>query len=381
MGKQVAGTLVNILDNPLMQAVLDSTASVEKFATDMISRWSMDLYTRKPGPAITEDGKFKGTDLDLACFLMALVDRGAVINLPSYKSKRQTEVKEGQRLLSKENRHGKVISLSAHQQVFSFSIRIFDNNIIAQDPQNGQEATGDFRNFMLVDIDGSWYEGWKRIEFMPSAMENNFLNDHSLWSGHSVIFKNFVHPNRWVSLYGQYYFQTKALIQRMSHEAQFLNTEIKRLQAAGVRYPITGEGAKKVWPKSHKVGEAKSVKVDAMEVEVDLPAFSGEYDSIEATQEELVRITDLRKSWVNKIVPMLRFATRTVELAFFKHGMKDGVPKMPSWISGAEWEKDFVLPGKRNKWNRLILFQPAVGEFGVAIRYRLFQKSERVAKD
>ncbi len=52
--------------------------------------------------------------------------------------------------------------------------------------------------------------------------------------------------------------------------------------------------------------------------------------------------------------------------------------KMPGWIKGAKWERAFRFPKKRTDWNRLVLFQPAVGEMGVALRYRLYEKTERV---
>ena len=36
---------------------------------------------------------------------------------------------------------------------------------------------------------------------------------------------------------------------------------------------------------------------------------------------------------------------------------------------------------KRIKWERLVLFQPGVGERGVSIRKRNYEKSEMVDKD
>jgi hypothetical protein len=30
-----------------------------------------------------------------------------------------------------------------------------------------------------VDVDGTWYEGWKTIELLPKAEENAFLQERS----------------------------------------------------------------------------------------------------------------------------------------------------------------------------------------------------------
>lgn len=381
MAKEVAGTLTGALENPVVKQIMDRSKSIVDLVPEIKKHWSMDLYTRKPGPAVTEDGKFVGTDLDLATFMMALVDRGAVISLPTYKSRRAVEKTEGQRLSSKFDRHGRIVGLSANKEVFSFSTRVIDQNVVTQD-EDGWESTGAFRNFMLVDLDGKWYEGWQCIEFLPTAMENDFLKDANLWTGNSVIFKNFVHPNRWVSLYGQYYFQTKLLIDRMEEEVKFLGKEIDRVQTEGVRFPPKAAAAPKTWPKKEKIGAEKSIKVPAMQVELDMPENTTEFKPIASTPEGLVKAASLRKQWMYKDLPMLRFATRSIELAFYDRTCEDdGVPSWPTWIKNAKWEMDFVVKGKRNKWNRLVLFQPAVGEFGVALRYRIYEKSERVADE
>jgi len=372
--KTVAKTLIGILDDSRIKKIQNLTESVDDLAKKMISAWSMDLYTRKPGPAYAEDGLFVGTDLDLACFMMALSERNAVIVLPKYKSRRQTQKTEGEIIVSKDNRHGRILGLSANKEIFSFSVRIEDMNVITD---NGTKV-GAPRNFMLVDIDGSWYDGWQSIQFVPSANENDFLNDHKLWAGASVIFKNFVHPNRWVSFYGRPYFATKALIQRLEQESTHLNREVKRLLDSGIDFPKRAE--KKEWPKKTAVGDAERKQVDAFEVEIDLPEAEGEFASVMQTQDALVEAADRRKTLVYNTIPKLRFMARATELAFYKYGRNgDDAEKMPAWIRNAQWERDFRWQGKRKRWNRLILTQPGVGELGIAIRYRVWEKTEKVA--
>lgn len=365
--KKVASTLSSLLDSPVVKSILDRTKDASKIAEDFMKVWHFDLYSRKPGPAYTDDGVFQGTDLDLACFLFALVDRGAVINIPEYKSRTARQVTEGEMITSRDNRHGKVTSLSANKESFSFSIRIFDANVMKTD------SVGEFRNFMLVDYDGSWHDGWATIEFMPDAKENDFLNDKNLWTGNTVEFKNFIHPNRWVSFYGQHYITTKILIERLTEQAKWMKE-----QAAELRKQGFGEDSlKKEWAKSETVGEKTSIKVTAFEAEIVHPGFTGEYDLdtlYEGVSKEDLVVTLEKESreLTYTIIPKLRFATRATEYAFhFNSG--DG-SKKPSWI-GIDWERDVVYPGKRKKWSKLTLSPE------LAIQYRTYEKSERVAKE
>jgi len=371
--KKVANTLVNILDNPNMQNILDLSKPIQPVVDNMLNYWSYDLYSRKPGAAYTEDDVFVGTDLDLACFLFALAERNAVINIPKYEGRRVKTVAEGERVVSNENRHGKILAVLSNKENFAFSIRINDANVITSD------SVGNFRNFMIVDIDGSWYDGWSSVEFVPDAKENDFLTNNKLWTGNTVVFKNFIHPNRWISFYGQYYFQTKALLERLEMEAVHITECIQKMKDRGVKLPPADI---KEWPQKTVVGESKSIKVSVMEAEIEMPSFINSY--CDHTDGLLPGFTgkndaDLLKAYMNRkreitytINPKLRFATRATELAFFKYG--NNGEKMPAWIENAKWERGHVQTGKRKEWNRLIFTR------GIALRYRIYDKSEIVAK-
>ena len=375
MAKKVASTLINILDTDRMQTVLDKTKSIQPVIDEMMDHWSYDLYTRQPGAAYTEDGVFAGTDLDLACFLFALAQRGAVINIPQYTSRRPKQVTEGEIITSKDNRHGKILGVLANKENFSFSIRINDANVITTD------SVGNFRNFMLVDVDGTWYDGWKTIQFVPTAKENDFLSNNKLWSDNSVVFKNFIHPNRWVSFYGQHYFVTKALIERLTEEAAFLKGLAKDMRARGI--VIGGHGGeKKEWPKKIVVGDQESIKIKVLEAEVEFPELQGKYpvdaismlpDYTGTTNSELLKgVEDRSRILTNSIIPKLRFATRATEFAFFKHG--ENGDKMPTWIQNANWDRTYVQDGKKKIWNRLVFTR------GIGLRFRVMSHSEIVAK-
>jgi len=365
--KEVAKSLTGMLGTEIMSSILDRRVDISSAIEEVQGFWGFDLMTRKPGPAY-RDGVFVGTDLDLACFLYELAERGAVINLPTYKSFRQTHVKEGQHLVSKANRHGKLLGVGANIKTFGFSVLVFDQNVMTED------STGDFRNFAITDMNGKFYEGWRTIEFVATAEENEFIRKTGILSGNNkIVFKNFVHPNRWTSFFGQYYFLTKALIDRITEERKHLKSEIDRIIELGARYPKSS--SPEIVRNTEAVGEAKSVKIKSFEVEVDVPDYIGEYPKLKVTTSDLVAATDRVKMY-NKVLKRLRFMTRLTEFAF-----STDTSRLPGWIKNTKVEEDYVVPGKRTKWNRIVLFQPGVGEFGVSIRWREYEKSERVSED
>jgi len=348
--------------------ILDRSKDLKEIIPEVTSWWKYDLFSRKPGPAYSDDGVFIGTDLDLACFLYELADRNAVINLPTYKGIRATGHKEGQMVVSSKNRHGNILGLTANKETFIFSLRIKDMNVI------NSNTVGDFRNFSLTDFSGNWYKGWEKIEFMPDAKENKFLTESKILQGNHIVFKNFSHPNRWTSFFGQYYFMTKALIDRLTEEAAYYNSEVKKMVSEGINFPETAKPEE--WP--HKeVEKGKSIKVKAFQVEIDVPQNDSKYPVYEHNQENLVKLADLRKYYVYNLTPKLRFATRATELSYYNS--KNSV--MPAWLENVKWENDYTIPGKRIKWDRLVLFQPGVGQRSVSIRKREYEKSETVSLD
>lgn len=372
MTKEVAGTLTSVLDDKLMQAILDrrtSDSEILEISQEVLGFWDYDLFKRKPGPAYRE-GVFVGTDLDLACFLYALSDRGAVIELPVYKSLRPKTRTEGERVVSKQHRHGKIMGLVSNKDTFIFSVKILDANVVTT------SEVGAPRNFAITKFDGDWYEGWHVIIFDPTAKENDFLTKNDLWTGNRVIFKNFVHPNRWTSFYGQYYLKTKALMQRLRDQNQFDRVLVKEMQNCGVKFPSSGKGAPPYAGRKTTKEKGSSIKVAAFEVEVDLP-FQGEFVGCEFTPTNLARLSDRIREY-SRIVTKLQFMTRATELAFYNR-CKNSEEPMPAWIRNATWQRGYTEKGKRTAWDRLVLFQPAVGELGVSIRKRLYEKSEEVA--
>jgi len=366
--KKIAQSLMTLLINPMVLDTLDRTKDIEPIAILATSFWNYDLLSRKPSPAYNEFGVFKGTDLDLACFLYALVGRNAVINLPRYKTATRVKTRDDEVLSSKENRHGKLIGVKGNQKFFKFNITIIDENVI------GEDKVGAFRTFSLTSYDGDWYDGWDRIEFVPTLNENKFITENRLWTGNTIYFNNFIHPNRWTSFFGQYYVISKLVVDRLTEEIKFLNSQIKAMKEAGIRFP-EGEGPKEY--DGYTYGKTKSVKFPSFEAKIFIPdlGLKGEYPKIEHNQENLIS-TYRKVKRLSNLKSSLMFMTRATEFAHYKNP-----DRMPAWIENTTWEDGFVEPGKRTKWQRLKLFQPEPGKHAVSILKRVTEKSAQVNED
>ena len=130
--KHISRSLTTLLHNPMVLDALDRTVDIEPLAMIAKDFWGYDLMNRKPSPAYDEYGVFKGTDLDLACFLYALSGRGAVIKIPYYKSTTKKTVRADQVRRSAQA-EGAIIDLVGNQEFFKFSVKIFDQNVVGED--------------------------------------------------------------------------------------------------------------------------------------------------------------------------------------------------------------------------------------------------------
>ena len=364
--KYVATTLKTMMENPVVKGILNREFDITILIDEVLGWWNYDLFNRKPSPAYNDYGVFTGTDLDLACFMYALAGRGAVINIPVYKSQTQTKIREDQKLKSKYNRNGELLDVLANKEFFSFSIRVMDQNVI------GENKVGDFRTFSLTGKDGSWYDGWQTIQFEPTLKENRFITENKLWASNQIVFKNFIHPNRWTSFFGHHYVISKMVIERLEDRSAFLSREIKRLLAAGIMFPATGDKPESY---DYSYGDAVSKEFTAFETLIYIPKsnFMGAYKPIEKSRQDMVMAYTRRKE-LNRAISKLRFMTRASEYAHFINP-----DRMPAWMKNVKWEDDFTIPGKRIKWQRLKLFQPKVGEHSVSILKRTYTKKARVA--
>lgn len=379
-GKVRPKSLIDIMSNPLMKKIQDRGSDISEIVKEITKNWEYDLDNRKPSPALSEDGIFKGTDLDLCTFMMSLASRKAVINLPIYNSRRPSIYDSNStRVISKENRHGKLTGMVANSSLFSFSARILDNNVVVTN-EDGSEECGEFRNFMITDFDGSWYSGWESFEWSPSSKENEFLNNNKLWTENTVVFKNFVAPQRWISLYGQHYFILKAAIQRITEECQFLEAQKKSMLHSGINWPASSDSRPQEGSFTRKEDAESTeskIEVIAYLFDVDVPDRTGEYFSPSYSVDNLVKCYETRKYLTYTVKPQLQFIARCIELAWVNQMNKEGTPNFfPAWIQNCKWEE---RKEKRTVWTRLILGQESVGELGFAIKYRTKKQIESVS--
>ena len=369
--KRIANSLKTLLQNPIVLTALDRGVDIETAAGLAVEFWNYDLFSRKPSPAYTDYGVFKGTDLDLACFLYALVGRNAVINIPRYKAATVRTERADQKLTSSSNRNGRLMGVLANQDFWKFNIRIIDQNVIKEDD------VGDWRTFSLTDYDGDWYHGWDKIEFVPTMNENKFITESKLWSGHTVVFSNFIHPNRWTSFFGSHYVISKLVVDRLRDEIKHLNAEMKAMKAAGIEFPDK-DGERPSSYSDYTYGDAKSVTFESFQAKIFIPeiGLSGTWPSLEQNQKSLVETYQKRKR-LSHFKDSLMFMTRATEYAHYKNP-----DRMPHWIQNVEWEDGFKESSRsRTEWQRLKLFQPEVGKHAVSIIKRTYDKAARVSAD
>jgi hypothetical protein len=364
--KHIAESILFMLTDPIVENILDLSANITDTIEEVSSWWKFDLMKRNPSPAYYDKDGFHATDLDLACFMYSLVGRGAVINIPTYKSKTGKREKLSEKVISANNRHGEVINLNSNQNFFSFSVRIKDLNVVKED------SVGAYRNFMLTDYDGEFYKGWRTIEFTPTLKENKFLTESELWTDNKIYFKNFVSPNRWTSFFGRHYIITKMLIERLKLEAKFYNAAWKVINKSGIRFP---EGTGPQPYEYGEKGETISKKFPAFEAKIVHPGFVKDFPAVSQDLEGMMWAYNKQKFFTYTIVPRLQFMTRATELAHYRHP-----DRFPAWIKNTKWESGYKeSPRARTLWDRLILFQPEPGQPAVSIIKRSFEKATQIA--
>jgi hypothetical protein len=363
---------VATLKNEYAQDFMDRTRSLdEKQIAAVINQGTMGYAGRNPSPALDADGNFQCTDLDLLSFLTPIAARGAVIEIPQYRNRRQIIRRAGERKIGT-NQFGPITSLVSNKDVFSFSVKIHDKTIIAKSLETDTESVGAFRNYMIVDCDGHWYDGWDRIVWDPNAEENAFLKEKKLWTGNSVRFQYYVHPNRWQSVFGAPYLLKKMLLARIDDEAGFYRREMKRLAAAGIELPA---GEKLEYKPVVSEGAARSLEVKTMEMALAIPEFTGEYEPVPLTAEGMVKAYRHQKLLTYTWKPAVQFTARADEAAFMRYGLDaDDNGRIARWIKDAAW-----TPWRKN--NRSALYNQLVLSDDMALLYRIKTKTEQVSSN
>lgn len=358
------------LKNEYASGIMNRNAYLDDdFVAAIMGQSLMTWEGRNPAPALDSDGNFQGTDLDLLSFLMPMADRGAVIEIPRYRNRRKIVKRANERKIGS-NQFGAVTGLTSNKDVLSFSVRLFDQTIVKHDSKTGKEQTGAHRNYMIVDCDGHWYDGWDRICWNPTAAENTFLTEKSLWTGNSVVFKYYIHPNRWQSVFGAPYLLQKMLLERLDDEAQFYRGEIKRLQDAGIIFPRGQGGFFYAPPESE--GKTKAIMIQTIEMVLDIPNFSGSYIPAIKSLGGLCAAYNRQKYLTWTLKPFVQFCTRANEAAYYQFGQGS----VAHWMQDRTWVSGWKQPPKgRIMWNIMQLGTD------MALRYRIKNVTQRVSAE
>lgn len=358
--------------NRELRRLTDRTQDVRACVGRVADAWKYNLADRSFGPAHYDpNSDCFVTELDLAVFLSALVERRAVITLSQYKGRRASTQRQGEVVVSKENRHGRLMGLTSNKDVFSFGGLVDDANVITA------SETGRPRVFLFQDITGKWYDGCRTIRFIADTEA-----ERKIFEGCSeVTFKHFIHPNRWASFYSRAYVLAKVAIARLSDEEAWLKKEQRRIRQA-LEIPAPAH------TKPVKTGAEKKEVVWAFNAVVDGYTFSGDYVPFPTTEDGLEEATLLRQR-LRHLVASLRFHTRATEYAWWEHGVRraltddeildylkgegDADLRQPSWATG-DWETGWREgPRAGNRWARIDRGS------GLYLRWRAWQKTERVA--
>ena len=398
--------------NAKLKQLADRAHGIMEVVNDLIASWSYDLSSRKPGIAyVTPDGK-PVTDLDLACYMSSLVSNRVMMNLPRYVSARGKSHTEGEVVVSSANRHGRTVELRSNQKVFSFGVCIDDAQVMTKD------SVGKARTFMMQGIDGQWYDGWDTIEILPDGLDAKVHAALCDTQG-KMHFDYFVHPLRWVSVFGENFRIAKfAADYRIPDEIRWLKAEIKRLRNETETEPP-------FWPKSTKEkASERSKKTWAYESFIDGVSITGDYaplykckegdeydmDKAKADLEEAVS----RQKRLEAVQKSLRFHVRASEFSWWKHLTKEMNTSTPdeftddkyadpvlsrepiNWVAtGDIYAKGGTLTISKPVWAKdktwehgvkdplkpkgTTLFASMEMEKGVSYRFRAMHKSEKVA--
>lgn len=353
------------LKNPYAKAIMDRGCVIdENFVNSILGQSVFGWEGRDPAPALDLDGNFQGTDLDLLSFLMGLVNRGAVIEIPQYRNRRKAVQRADERKIGT-NQFGALTGLTSNSEVLSFSVHIFDRTIVKTDTRTGREEPGAPRNYMIVDCDGHWYDGWNRIVWKANVAENEFLTRCGLWTGNTVYFTNYVHPNRVNALFGAPYLLLKMLMLRLDDEANFYRSEMKRLEAVGIARE------KNEYTPPTAQGPVESIRVGTIEVVLDTPEFIGTYMREPNTQQGLRHAYARQKFLTYTLKPRVQFVVRADEAAYFLHGAKNNY--VAPWMQEREWKSGYKPPRGRVEWNQMAL------SHDIALRFRLKEATQEVS--
>lgn len=158
------------------------------------------------------------------------------------------------------------------------------------------------------------------------------------------------------------YFLLKAVIERLSDQCKDFNKQIKAMLKTGILYPEEKESS--TWPMSEK----KDIEVDCFKVELDwhLDENNSKYKQYKQSQENLVKLTNLRNLIIYKTNKIFSFYTRCYEYWLFNMISNNYFPEI---LNEFGWEYNIKPPRKRIEWDQLMVTT------NVTLRCRCYKKT------
>lgn len=320
--------------NPVMKRIMDRSQPLTlEFAEQVISLTQFMWHGRRPKPSIAKNGSERSTNLDLMSWLVGLSKRRATISLPDYGNQLPWKARAGEQRVGNQKPHGPIVGLISHREHLSFSVRINDQSILNHAAD--ETRMGAHRSYMIADHAGRWSDGWHGFDWDKTSEEQAYLDRRSLMVGGKVPFTDYLHQNRRQSIYGAPYLLLKLFWQRIEDEIAFYESELKRLEKAGVASVLASV---KGSTSTLASGESRSAEVPVFTMQVNGPEFTGEYKETEISTAGLAEVQVALQLLKQTLRPMIQFVVRADEVAFYRFGLEQGF--VSAWIKGTSWKYD-----------------------------------------
>ncbi len=329
---KIAKTVLRIAEGKsrLARHILDRAFPItEEYAQMLVRRLQFGYEGRKPRNQKNVRGEKRPTDMDLASFLVRLLGKSTIVQIPSYATSLPRHTYANQHHISGK-RFGALQSLSSHRELLSFGVCIYDMSVTTRSTLE-EDTLGALRSFHIMGYSGQWHNGWKGISWNYRQAETGFrdryeLKDDNIHTGYQY----FVHPNRRHSIFGAPHLLLKLLWQRLDDEVTFYRSELRRLD----NYVTSDTDQKN---ELLSVGEATSIIVPTFTMHIDGPSYTGVYQSVEQSSQGCT-YAQQRIAYLSKIRTFVQFFVRANEASFYHYGFAQGY--VAGWIRGIEWVQE-----------------------------------------
>ncbi len=328
---QLAKSIRHIVDgtDPVANRIRDRSSPItQDLIDDVMGLLQIGYAGRRPRTLTDTQGRSRPTDMDIASFLVQLLEKQTILELPGYANALPQVDSTNERHLS-ERRYGTLLALSSHRQHLSFGITINDMSIIRRSTDE-VDSIGAPRTFLIVSHTGEWHKGWKGLSWVFRKNETDFRDRYDLLSDTTHTgYQYFVHPNRRQSIFSRAHLLLKLLWQRLDDEMHHFHN------------PKTMSGNEKDFVSHQRSGQHAIVPTFTMELK-GLPCF-GQYPRKSADTS-----TDEGREYLRYIIrsrTQVQFLVRLNEYAFYLYGRRKDY--IAHWIKDGFWRH--VIPRDINK--------------------------------